>query len=116
MCARLQVKHKNICKVNLYAVHYNLGMSKRKSVGIYKLVYGYFVNLLSDCVVVTYLTATEVSKQHQMNLFQSHSNRHLSFYPCLSWVAMAFMSEIPYSWSLLAVLTVRQMCDPILDR
>lgn len=107
----------NISKVNLYKMHYNFRKSKRKSVGIYRLMYGYSVNLFSDCVVVgTSLTATEVSKQHQVALSRSHRNRHLSFYPCLSWVAMAFMSEIPYSWSLLAVLTVRQMYDPIPDR
>lgn len=107
----------NVSKVNLYTIHYNFRMSKRRNVGIYKLMYGYSVNLFSDCVVVgTSLTATEVSKQHRVTLSQSHSNRHLSFYPCLSWVAIALMSEIPYSWSLLAVLRVRQMCGPIPDR
>lgn len=97
-------------------MHYNFRISKRKNVGIHKLMYGYFVNLFSNFVVGTSPTATEVSKLHQATLSQSHSDRHLRFYSCLSWVAMAFMSEIPYSWSLIAVLTVRQTCDPIPDR
>lgn len=109
MCTRLQVKYMSISKVNLYTMHCNFRISKRKNGGIYKLMYVYFVNLFSDCIVVgTSLTEANESKQHWVTLSKSHSNRHLSFYPCLSWVVMAFMSEIPYSWCLLAVLTVRQ--------
>lgn len=52
MCTRLQVKYINISKVNLYTMHYNFRISKRKSVGIYNLMYGYFVKLFSDCVDV----------------------------------------------------------------
>lgn len=41
----------NISKVNLYTMHYKFRIRKRKNVGIYKLMYVYFVNLLSDCAV-----------------------------------------------------------------
>lgn len=98
MHAILQVKYMNICKVDLYTMHvpqalYNYGISQRKDLGINKLSpYNRMTRKQTYKYPYTVQQQQKLSKQNNVSLSQSCSNRHLSFHPLVQRVPMAFPS------------------------